>query len=177
VGMGVLTIRRGEGTFVNEVLPKDYFNSLLSVLMIEGASLVEMLEFRAIMEIESARLAARRATEEDITRLTNIIRNMEKLEGNKSDFAAEDLNFHMALALATHNSVLVKVNAIMHDMLKKAMEEIVDLTGYKGGIYYHNRILKAIIEKDENSASELMREHINVTLVKVMKLTGSGTVK
>ena len=52
VGMGILTIRRGEDTFVSEVFPKDYFNTLLPVLMIEGADLVEMLEFRAVVEIE-----------------------------------------------------------------------------------------------------------------------------
>ena len=45
-------------------------------------------------------------------------------------------DFHY-VGIATHNNVIIKVNAILSDMLKKSMEEIVGLTGYEGGIYYH----------------------------------------
>ena len=167
VGMGILSIRRGEGTYVTEVFPENYFNALLPVLMIDGASLLEMLEFRAMIEVESARLASRRADERDIELMAEILNNMDKSKGNNREFAAEDLNFHTSLALATHNSVIIKVNAIVHDMLKKAMEEIVDLTGYEGGLYYHKKILEAIANKHEDEAAELMREHIDVTINKV----------
>ena len=57
---------------------KDYFNTLLPVLMIEGADLVEMLEFRAVVEIESARFAALRANKEDIDRLDQALSNMKE---------------------------------------------------------------------------------------------------
>jgi GntR family transcriptional repressor for pyruvate dehydrogenase complex len=125
VGMGVLTIRRGEGTFVTEMLPENYMNALLPILMIEGSSFSEMLEFRAIIEVESARLAARRADEQDFYRMEEVLQVMERCKGNNREFAKADLNFHVAVAMATHNSVIIKVNAIIHDMLKKMMEEIV----------------------------------------------------
>lgn len=167
VGMGILTIRRGEGTFVTEMLPENYLNALLPVLMIEGASLSEMLEFRAMMEVESTRLASRRATEQDIKHMTEIIQNMEKSRGHNLDFAAADLNFHTAMAMATHNSVIIKVNAIIHDMLKKSMQEIVGITGYEDGLFYHGKILEAIKKRDTDTAVNLMREHIHVTIEKV----------
>ncbi len=173
VGMGVLSIRRGEGTYVSEILPKDYFNALLPFLMIGKASLREMLEFRAMVETESARLAALRATQEDIGRMKGILDNMQKCQGDYKRFAAEDLNFHTALALATQNSVVVKVNAIVHDMLRMAMEEIVSRTGFRDGLYYHGKILDAIIAKNETGAVELMKEHISVTIQKVGDLKGN----
>lgn len=169
VGMGVLTIRRGEGTFVSEVIPKDYFNTLLPVLMIEATDLVEMLEFRAVIEIESARFAALRADEEDINRMAEALSNMMKCKGDYKSFAREDLNFHTALALATHNSVVVKVTAIMYDMLKNTMEEIVRLRGYQDGLLYHSRILEAIKNKDTDAAATYMREHIEVAISDVKK--------
>jgi GntR family transcriptional repressor for pyruvate dehydrogenase complex len=172
VGMGILSIHRGEGTYVSEVLPKDYFNTLLPVLMINGASLPEMLEFRAIIEIESARLASLRADEHDIGRMADSIANMEKYRGDDLKFAEEDLNFHIALAAATRNSVIVKVNAIIHDMLKIMMEKIIGLTGYEGGLYYHRRILEAVRKRDAQAAGELMREHIEVTRDKISKSMG-----
>lgn len=164
VGMGILTIRRGEGTFVSEVFPKDYFNTLLPVLMIEGADLVEMLEFRAVVEIESARFAALRANKEDIDRLDQALSNMKRAKGDYEEFAREDLNFHTALAIATHNSVVVKVNAIMHDMLKYSMVEIVKLRGFQDGVYYHGRILNAVKNMDTDAAAELMRDHIKTAI-------------
>ncbi len=170
VGMGVLTIRRGDGTYVSEVLPENYLNALLPVLLIEGASINEMLEFRAMIEAESARLASRRANSEDLGRMSEVLAVMEKNKGNVSDFAAADLNFHTAIAMAAHNSVIIKVNAIIHDMLKKTMEEIVGITGYEDGLFYHRKILEAIRNRDEEGAVSLMREHISVTVNKVNDL-------
>ena len=175
VGMGVLTIRRGEGTYVSEVVPEDYLNALLPILMIDGASLAEMLEFRAMIEVESVRLASRRATPEDLDRMAEAIAVMKRNRGNLLEFAAADLNFHVAVAMAAHNGVIIKVNAIIHDMLKKTMEEIVGITGYEGGLFYHERILEAIRNKDEQAAVSLMREHINVTINRVNDLqTGNA---
>lgn len=167
VGMGVLTVRRGEGTFVTEMLPQEYFNSLLPMLMIEGASLLEILEFRAIIEIQSARLAALRADEEDIKRMEEILKRMEQNQNDFGKFALEDLNFHTAIALATRNKVLIKVNAIIHDMLKTAMEEIVNVSGSKGGLYYHSRLLEAIRNRDDKTAAEIMQVHIDVTIERI----------
>ena len=170
VGMGILSIRHGDGTYIAEILPKDYFNALLPALLIEAVSLQELLEFREMIEVESARHAATRATEEDIGRMRDILAAMKRQEGNHPRFALEDLNFHTALALATHNSVIVKVNAIMHDMLKKAMEEIVVQTGFQGGMRYHARILEAVTARDPQTAMDVMREHIRSTISQIQAM-------
>ncbi len=177
VGMGVLIIRRGEGTFVSEIIPSDYFDTLLPILTIERPNVLEMLEFRNIIEVESARLVSKRADENDIQRMTNIIKKMEDCKGDKQSFSAQDLNFHYAMAIATHNNVIIKVNSILQDMLKKTMEEIVGLTGYEGGIYYHKKILEAIKNKDEKLSAKLMKEHIDSTMSKVKKVLETEIVK
>ena len=164
VGMGVLTVRRGEGTYVTEIMPQEYFNTLLPMLVIEGASLLEILEFRAIIEIQSARLAAMRAGEDDIRRMEDILKRMEESRDDLNRFAQEDLNFHTAIALATGNKMVVKVNAIIHDMLKLAMQEVVSVSGSTGGLYYHSRILEALKKRDGKTASEVMQAHIDVTI-------------
>lgn len=169
VGMGVLCIRRGEGTFVNEILAPDYFGTLLPILMIDAPSLDHMLEFRAMIEIGSAEHAARRARKEDLARMRAALANMRRYQGDCKRFAAEDLSFHTALALATHNEVVVKVTAIIHDMLREAMEEVVRITGYEGGLHYHKRILEAIERKDARAAVIIMTEHIGVTIERIGK--------
>jgi GntR family transcriptional repressor for pyruvate dehydrogenase complex len=177
VGMGVLIIKRGEGTFVSEIIPSDYFDTLLPILTIGRPNVLEMLEFRNIIEVESARLASKRADENDIRRMSDIVRKMEESQGNKLLFSTRDLNFHYAMAIATHNNVIIKVNSILSDMLKKSMEEIVGLTGYEGGIYYHKKILEAIKNKDEKLSAELMKEHIDSTMSKIKKALETEKVK
>ena len=170
VGMGVLSIRRGEGTFVSEILPGDYFDTLIPILTIERPDLLEMLEFRNVIEVESARLGSERADKNDINRMANIIKKMEDSQGDKQLFSAQDLNFHYAIAIASHNNVIIKVNTILSGMLKKSMEEIVNLTGYEGGIYYHRKILEAIKNKDSELSAALMKEHIDSTMIKIKEL-------
>jgi len=58
----------------------------------------------------------------------------------------------------------------MHDMLKKAMEEIVALTGFQGGMHYHARILDAVVERDPEKAMAMMREHIRTTIDRVQRI-------
>jgi GntR family transcriptional regulator, transcriptional repressor for pyruvate dehydrogenase complex len=167
VGMGVLCIRRGEGTYVNEILAQDYFETLLPMLMIDAPSLEHMLEFRAMIEVGSARLAAQRAGAEDLARMRAALAAMEAAVGDRKRFSAEDLAFHTAVAVASRNGAVVKVTAVIHDMLEAAMEEIVRITGYEGGLHYHRRILAAIEKKDEKEAARVMAEHIGVTIDKV----------
>lgn len=164
VGMGVLNVKRGEGTYVTEMLPSEYFSSLLPLLMVEGPDLLDILEFRAIIEVHSAGIAAKRSNDEDLKLMEDVISKMESKKGDIKEFAKEDLNFHNAVALATHNSVIIKVNAIIYDMMKVAMEKIVTVSGVEGGLYYHRKILEAIRNRDDQTAMSVMKTHIDRTV-------------
>ena len=52
-------------------------------------------------------------------------------------------------------------------MLFRSMEEIVVRTGFQGGMHYHSRILDAVIQRDPQTAMEVMREHIRSTISRV----------
>lgn len=175
-GMGVLHTKRGEGTYVTEILPKDYLDILLPVLMIERDSLMDVLEFRAGMEVQSAALAAIRARDEDIMMLEDIIERMKGNLGSNIEFARQDLNFHTAIAVSTHNPVILKINSIIHQMLGSAMEKVIEITGYEPGIRYHTSILEAIKKKDSEKAAKIMSEHIDVTIKAIRKEGADGII-
>jgi GntR family transcriptional repressor for pyruvate dehydrogenase complex len=166
-GLGLLSTRRGEGTFVSEVLPSEYLNTLLPMLMIEGGSMDEVLELREIIEIESVGFAAMRADGNDVRAMEEIIARMEEYKGHDKEFAEADLAFHTAIAAATHNGAVIKVLSLLHDMLQSAMEEIIKIMGYTGGLYFHKQILEAIKEKDVDKAKDMMRRHIQETVTSV----------
>ena len=73
------------------------------------AEQLEILEVRRALEVESARLAATRRTDEDILRIEAALAERDRAwELDDPDaFVEADLAFHMSVAHATHNLVLI----------------------------------------------------------------------
>jgi len=166
VGMGVLTVRKGDGTYVSEMIPSQYFQTLLPILMIERPALLEVLEFRSIIESESAKLAALRSTDEDISVFEQTLEQMKQSKGNYKKFSTYDLNFHAAIAVATKNTVIIRITSIIHDILESAMEEAVNIVGFEDGIYYHNKIIQSIKDRNPDNAKMIMQQHIDNVITK-----------
>lgn len=167
IGMGVLSIKRGDGTYVSQLMPSHYFESLLPMLMLERAELVEVQEFRAMMESESARLAAQRADEQDILILRDTVETLKKMKNDADKFIEADMDFHTAIAHATKNTIVIKVNSIIHDILDNTMQKTHRYTGPDIALVYHQKILEAIEAGDGERAGIAMREHIEQIIAKI----------
>ncbi len=168
VGMGLLVIKRGEGTFVNDAIPAQYFNILLPLLMVEKPSIVDVFEYRCILESKSAALAAKRASKKDIKTLEEIC---DKLKGTKDydTYIKFDVAFHSVIASATRNSVIIKITAILADILRSTMREAVEFVGIEKGNYFHSELCKAIKKKDIKLSEKLMNKHVSSSLEVVKK--------
>ena len=64
--LGILETRQGDGNYVRETGIGLYIDFLIPYLMINTANVSQIIEFREAIEISVARLAARRATEENL---------------------------------------------------------------------------------------------------------------
>lgn len=170
IALELLEIRQGDGTFVREFSADMYMNSLMPMLFLENTEILHVLEFRKIIEVETGALAVERATEEDIKKLEEIYDKMEKCKGDNEAFAIEDLNFHMALAESTKNSLVIKVNYIVKDILSVSMIEIVRNLGVTDGLYYHKLIIEAIKERNIEKVKKTLKDHIVTTIEKVSKI-------
>lgn len=167
IALGILESRHGEGTFVTELSPGIYMNALIPALTLDNDGLLEMLEFRKVIEVESVKLAALRATAEDIEELENMLDRMNYLTDTRYDthrFAEEDSRFHGILVRCARNSVLLKVYMIIKELLLSNQVEIQKLIGPALAFKFHPLILDAIKRRDPVAASKLMDEHIQVTI-------------
>jgi GntR family transcriptional repressor for pyruvate dehydrogenase complex len=167
VGMGVLIIKRGDGTYVSESVPDEHFNILLPYLMIEKPGIVEVFEYRCILESKAAALAAERATEEEIDALENIHNSLKKNKDNFDKFIDYDLLFHTMIASATKNSVIAKISTILSSVIKSSMKEALEFVGVEEGLYYHTKVLEAIQAKDKPAAEDYMLRHVQSSLENV----------
>ena len=160
IGMGILVVKRGEGTFVNKNIPAQYFNILISYLMIEKPNIIEVFEYRCILEGKVAALAAERATTEDIKMLDEVYQKLSNIKNNYDESAEYDLLFHAMIASLTKNAVIIKIMSILYDVLKSTMREAMEFRGIEKGPFYHLKILEAIKNRDSAMAEEYMNKHV-----------------
>jgi GntR family transcriptional repressor for pyruvate dehydrogenase complex len=169
--LGLIEARHGGGTFVRSYSGEVLLSPLLPMIALEQTDILHVLEYRKILEPGSVALAVARADKTDVVELE---RTCELLRASTQDlgaFARADLEFHLALARASKNPVLVKVNSVILDVLSASWEEIVHALGTRDGLHYHHRILKALKARDAVAAVALMEEHITRTIDRLKEKT------
>lgn len=159
-------IRRSKaGTFVNEI--DNIVNIAPFSITVENSDLNDLLEFRYMLEGETASYAAKRATQEDIAQLEYYYEKMKELRHDVNQFVDYDSMFHMQVAVATHNKLLMSTMMASKDSfengIRLAMREsltqnprVIDVT-----IELHGKIIEAIKSGDYQTAYTAMREHIS----------------
>jgi GntR family transcriptional repressor for pyruvate dehydrogenase complex len=167
VTLGLLETRHGEGTFVKEFTGDVYLNGLFPVLALGKTGLLHVLEYRLIMEKGTAAIAAEKADEETIRGLEACYAAMEECKNDITAFAIADLDFHLHLAEATGNPLIIKVNDIIRSILTVSMENIVSALGVKDGLTYHKKIIDAVRSHDSALAESLMEEHVLRTIERI----------
>jgi GntR family transcriptional repressor for pyruvate dehydrogenase complex len=164
VSLGLLETRHGEGTFVRRYGAETSMSALLPMLALSPTAIRDVLEYRRIMEKGTVALVAEKATAEDIASLRQSYALMVEQQFDMDAFAHADLGFHMALALASRNPIIIKVNSIIKDILSVSMESIVQKLGTRDGLDYHQRLIDAIEAHDAKLAESIMEEHVVRTI-------------
>lgn len=160
--MGLVETRLGSGTFVREVDAGSTMQELLPTAYL-SSSLEQIMEFRRIIDSESAGLAARRSTEEEVEKLRKINNEMIKEfeKGDLKAFAKKDSEFHFKIGEISKNPLLVKTNAILQEILQASMVDFIEARGFQNAIKYHGLLVEAIAEHNEKEAVELVRKHLD----------------
>jgi GntR family transcriptional repressor for pyruvate dehydrogenase complex len=172
----LITGRGAQGTTVAS-LPSPSFSGPLAPLVGKGAErIIELMEIRSAVEIEAAGLAARRATLEDLHRMSLMLTAPGDVITPE-----EDMAFHSTIAEATHNPLFQSVIQQPVDLLHDHMAAIF-AAYYKepGGAIalqqQHDAIRRAIRAGDEHKARIAMRQHLDHVVRGLAQLVGTGRV-
>lgn len=164
---GWIDVKHGGGTFVNKVLPASQSNSRDPFE--ESENVKEILEVRIWLESGSVAFAAQRRNEKDIERLKQIIKQMEQaLEMNNTQMSEHaDIEFHLAIAAASHNELL---NTLMNSLTCKLTETMgktrqlwffEDKSSSTLLLKEHQSIYDAILAQNSELASQLIQAHLH----------------
>jgi GntR family transcriptional repressor for pyruvate dehydrogenase complex len=114
-----------------------------------------------MLEPPLAARAAANASAEEISEMEDILLRQEKKQSRGDAAIGEDAEFHYSIALASGNSVVLKVIDTLMDLLRDTREHSLQVEGRaQKSLAGHRRILAAVKRHDAEAAKSAMRRHI-----------------
>ncbi len=156
--MGIVENRGNRKILIRDA---DYFRKAHSLLDLSYSqdTLEDFMEFRRTNERQIARLACRRATEEDLQRMRI---SVERLESDATDYLA-DVEFHVNLARASHNTIFAAMMDYVNSLILELRMRFFELEEYHGKTAEaHRRIYEAVLARDEELAAYEMGRHLKI---------------
>ncbi|RJQ75825.1 FadR family transcriptional regulator [Pseudonocardiaceae bacterium YIM PH 21723] len=170
VQLGLLESRHGSGTFVRTVADPTPILDYMTI-----AEVREIFEVQAGFDVQAARLAATRRSASELAGLRELLDKRNAAELNRTDplgFATADSAFHLAVAEAAHNPLLLELYRYFVTRLREALyrahsdPEIPDC-----GPGVHDDLVAAIAAQDPEAAARAAQQVMQPT---IEELQGRG---
>lgn len=175
--LGIVEIRMGKGggARVANGNPRLFAEALAVQLDLTGVSAAEVMDAQRAIETLGAELAAQNATADDIANMRRLLREAGEAIDDLDAFTRLSRDFHLAVAAASHNRVLVvqlislehvswpKRNATATPALAKRVLEI------------HDKLVNLIELRDAAGARMLMDDHVK--MIRARRVAERGTAE
>ncbi|MEF3312990.1 FadR/GntR family transcriptional regulator [Paenibacillus sp. GYB004] len=173
--MGLIEIRQGEGCYVRSIEDIEMEAPRFEFLFTSLEAVAELLEARISLEVANAGLAAAKRTDEDLAALQNVLSDMDSELGTEAVGEKQDMRFHLTLAKATHNSIMVKLLETISAQVELTIRETRRVRLYANKAiasqlwHEHKAIFDAVAARDVEQAQAEMRRHLNHVEDELMK--------
>ncbi|CCI58683.1 putative transcriptional regulator [Staphylococcus equorum subsp. equorum Mu2] len=161
--IGIIEMKQGYGTFIKQIEPTffelgDKFTSLDQI--------TELLELREIVESATVEKAAIHRNEADLVSLKKALDEMGEAVTDGTSGEKADLQFHLSIARAAKNSLLVELLNNISELMQDSMEETRKIFIYSKQKTMnklheeHVIIYNAIVEQNATNAVKAMESHL-----------------
>ncbi|MCU7845971.1 MAG: FCD domain-containing protein [Candidatus Thiodiazotropha sp. (ex Monitilora ramsayi)] len=164
---GILHSRQGGGTFVNRSLSGDACEDLVRRMESRPETWPDVLEIRHALEGTSAYFAALRATDEDRKQIRDCYDRMIAAHeaGEALVEAQADAEFHLAIAEASHNEILVQIMRSLFRLLQANVQRNLNQLYKLPRIFeplsrQHTNLLNAVLDGDPERARNAAQDHL-----------------
>ncbi|MFJ8235547.1 FadR/GntR family transcriptional regulator [Ureibacillus sp. NPDC094379] len=168
---GVIISKPGGGRYIQEVdqrLVMEY--SFDPVELMKTTSIMHFIEVREMIEPHIAEIACERATEEDFMKMEKALLSVEAEQHDFEKKLVRDSMFHLALAEATKNFVLVTTLETNLNMLQQIrLKTLLSSERQERSNAEHRAIFDAVKRRNPKEASEAMTIHIKQLRESILK--------
>ena len=160
---GLVDAFPGRGTFVTNGNSNSMRRSLDRIIKSgEPDGWAYLVEVREILEPEIAAMAAMRAGSQDLATMREAVDVMDKSAQDSDAFIEADLDFHLALAEAAANPIVLSlIDSIVGLLREQRLRTYRVEGGPERGQQHHKRILEAIKRHDPQGARAAMQAHLS----------------
>lgn len=152
---------RGNGAFVVAPVGNPLNQGLRALMQGNEGDLRQLFEVRRILEGEAAALAAARRTDEHLDRLSAAVDEMAGEVDTEDRFIGADIAFHMTIAEAAGNRLIVHLMHAIRDQMRSAFGTVYHIPGSATrSLVQHREIAAAVALRRPDEARRLMHEHI-----------------
>jgi GntR family transcriptional regulator, transcriptional repressor for pyruvate dehydrogenase complex len=159
--LGIVEVRVGSGTYVRGTISDLLPQAIDWGLMLGERHTRDLVETRQHLEAVTARLAARRATDDDVARLRARLDRMRETAQSVTDFIEADVEFHLEVARIAGNTVLRDILHSVRALLRVWIQRAVGADGDTAAtLVEHVAVFEAIERKDPDAAARCMWTHM-----------------
>lgn len=175
---GILEAKRGDGTYVRRDFTSFLSQHINWPVLLSNREVSLIIEVREGLEVKAARLAATRATPEDIEMIRTYGQLEHSASGDIDRQTESDLKFHYAIVEAAHNELLTALMVSLRDILHQyilAANRMNDTL--QSALEEHQPICDAIAAHDADAAEQAMTRHLALSQQWILRAHGQATVE
>ena len=166
---GLIEMRVGSGAYVVSVSPSTVTDSIERYFAFGSCSHEDLITLRGILDPEIAALAAERATAAEIECLRQLAERIEEsFFEDTTRYAADDAEFHVTVAQASHNDLVIAIMGGLHKVMARWILAQSRRHQLEGGARSHRAVYEAIAKRSPEDARQAMRIHHSFTRATLM---------
>jgi GntR family transcriptional regulator, transcriptional repressor for pyruvate dehydrogenase complex len=175
----VVAIANGKGAIVRPLSSDPLQDFFRRVLRVRHATMVELLEVRRGIEVQSATLAAQRRTAAQLSELTGVLAAMRQHVRDAETFRLLDTEFHLLVASAAHNTLLYHFVESMREPMQDSMRAVsrrrITEVQHQFAHTAHARIVDAIARRAPEAAARAMATHFDEAIKLITEGQANGS--
>lgn len=159
--LGLISVRHGSGVYVRKLAPPIFVTSPIHTGTPSKKMLLDLIEARMPIEIETIGLAARHATPDHLREMERLLEEAAGEMENTAVLGPLNMAFHCEIAKASCNGVLAQLVEQMVDLFREEQRVILDIHGLRDRDHReHLELLAMVRDRDEVRAREHMAAHL-----------------
>ena len=153
--------RRPDGTYVTDQLQDCLADPLNLMVNMEIGRVEDLVELREVLEVAAARLAAHRASQEDLMELERTNWLMQRPGITMDEMQQQDIAFHTAMARASGNPVLLDLLGAVRQVVANHVEDLQAIQPVQPeSVQMHQGLIQAIQQRDGDLAAQRMQAYM-----------------
>ena len=162
---GIIEVANGKKAKIKPLTGEPLLTFFQRFIEVEDRAAWEFAEIRKGLEMQCVSLAIRRGSDSELQALNAIVTQMRANLQNPDAFTDLDVRFHLMIAHATHNTMMVHLLESIRDAIRESVrrglhkrltrEQLETVQGF------HETLVERLIARDEPGAIKAMNAHFD----------------